>query len=261
MNDFLNFFSDKEYAFALLYKENTEGCDIQSQLSAIRTLLENLKRLEISDAEGLRRREAQASLLTGQAGDHADEHINDLYHQSVYDDAARSMAAASLLVPFIEMLFSRLFSDNDLKNKFQKSIIKNHIRLNLGSKKFWDCKEFYRNANKPGGIAKGIPQLCEAVGLDKYMPQDFKIVIEILFLYRNNNFHNGFEWPSQTRLKFTQEIQSLNCNLSWFQMSKYGNNSWIFYLSQDFIDYLLDFIELILCGVGAYVRQLDKGIQ
>lgn len=258
MPNLLDAHMNRDYAALILYDEHTNGCDIDAQFDAIRGLLASLEQAEKLANEELIVQERRTSELTGPARDHANNCLNDSYYNSVYEDAARSMAAISMLAPFIEMLFTRLFSCVDRQTKYHKVSNKNHARWKLNSKYQWDCSYFLEtNGNKKRGTAKGIMQICDDIGLIQHLPKDIRILLDVIFEYRNKMFHNGFEWPKAERSEFLQNIQKSNCPSTWYNNATWGNDPWVCYLSQDFINRCINAIEETLDGIGAYDRWAD----
>lgn len=262
MSNLLDAYTDRQYAALILYDGHTSGCNIDAQFDAIRGLFASLEQAETSAAEKLSEQQKKVSESTGPARDHADDCLNDSYHSLVYEDAARSMAAISMLAPFIEMLFTRLFSCSTRQKKYYNISNKHHVRWKLKQQLQWNCNWWAKpNENKERdidkGIAKGIMQICDAIELTKHLPKDIRILLDVIFEYRNKMFHNGFEWPKAERSKFLQEIQKSNCPNTWFNNATWGNDPWVCYLSQDFINRCIDAIEEILDGIGAYDRWAD----
>ncbi len=264
----LDSLTNRQYAATLLYDMGANGCDIDAQFTAIRGLLGTLESDENTAAEGLCRMQEKALMLAGSDRDRAEDFLIDHYNQSVYDDAARSMAAVSMLAPFIEMLFTRLFSDNDRQNRYWVVADQSHIRWGL-QKHRWSCEFWAKEVQKSGdqeveitvspqrGIIKAIPQLCEAARLQPYLPSDYSLVIYALFEYRHKMFHNGFEWPIEKRVKFHGKMNNSGCPSAWFNNSTWGNTPWVCYITREFIRHCLDTIEKVLEGIGAYDRWVD----
>ncbi|MCX7382601.1 MAG: hypothetical protein NT133_14565 [Alphaproteobacteria bacterium] len=77
-----------------------------------------------------------------------------------------------------------------------------------------------------------------------------------LVSYRNNMFHNGFEWPPETREKFSARIKNDGWPGNWFTQATRGDVPWVFYMSDDFVAKCLELIEKVLDGVG---KLLERG--
>lgn len=254
----LDGYTGREYAATILYEGDTSGCDIDAQFAAIRGLLGTLEQAESSAAEKLRQEQDKVSVLTGPVRDRADDYLVECYQNSVYDDAARSMAAVSMLAPFIEMLFTRLFGNDERQRRFRRVADAKHIRWQLKEKHQWACDRWADDeGGEKKGIAHGIPQLCEAIGMKPFLPNDLSIVLTALFIYRNNMLHNGFEWPKAKRSEFHQKMKETGCPNSWFDNATWNDEPWVCYLSRPFIDHCLDAIEQTLHGIGTYDRWVD----
>ena len=78
-------------------------------------------------------------------------------------------------------------------------------------------------------------------------------MLAALFGYRNNMFHNGFEWPLEKREKFAQRIKNSGWPDAWFGKATRDKEPWIFYMSPDFIEHCLHTIDQVLEGVGRYL--------
>jgi hypothetical protein len=84
------------------------------------------------------------------------------------------------------------------------------------------------------------------------MPSNLEPVLQALFEYRNKMFHRGFEWPSVEREQFERKRASWPSD--WFSMAVSGQEPWIFYLTEAFIEHCLDIIHSVLVGIGAFAR-------
>jgi hypothetical protein len=72
-------------------------------------------------------------------------------------------------------------------------------------------------------------------------------------------FHNGFEWSPETRQKFANRIKNEGWPSTWFQQATRGDEPWVFYMSDEFIEYCLQMIDQVLDGVGSYLEQSKSG--
>ena len=216
-----------------------EAPDYDAQCIAIRKLL---FRQEQTDQE----LEAQidevgvvAAGARGEANDRAvDEHV-DLMHTATYQDAAHSMAAVGMIAPFTESMFRRLLG-RDLERK------------NLRWK----------------GIDKKIIVLLRERGLLTYLPDHLEPTLSALFAYRNNMFHNGFEWPREKCSEFETDIVNSPWPPDWFQKAMIDDDPWMFYMSPAFVEHCIQTMELIAKGINnfklgipaheAFVADLDE---
>ena len=206
--------------------------DVKAQLLAIKSLIcrnqqadEDLEqKIEALYEQARRTNEVRNS-------PYQDDRWVDETYQSFFQDAAHSMAAVGMLVPFIESLFASIFP-----------------RL---------PKE---KENNKQGIAKAIPRLAESNGLSQYFPNDYKKVLDALYLYRNKMFHNGFIWPENERNKFQKAIKERGWPQNWFDEKTYKDSRkttekpWIFCMSTEFIEHCLWTIEQVLDCYGKSLR-------
>ena len=175
-------------------------------------------------------------------------------HSAVYEYATHSMSAVGILAPFIESLFVQIFSTlQDLHCDGHNMV--NNDRPVASPKEFWNPKTLFL----PGGetktdIVEGIQQLSISIGLDKHMPMELGKMLAALFAYRNEMFHNGFEWPKSRCENFENKLVDKNWPSEWFEKTTTGSEPWTFYMSDVFIDLSLLTIDNILEAVGAYVN-------
>lgn len=249
MVDIFCFHSNREYAPIIIGALPLGYCDIDAQLKAIQNILNILRKSKNSDD----------TMLSEEL---PEEYSEEIVHQSVYNRSAYSMAAISMIAPFIEMLFYRLFNDENCQERFMKVADKNHVRWKLDKKDHWSLSYWYDASMNSGkykqkSTYKSIVQICEAIDLAPYLPDDFDKVIKIVFEYRNAMFHNGFEWALNKREKFQEMIENMGCQISWIDLATSGKEPWAFYLTEEFIDHCMKNIGKILEGIGAYDRWID----
>ncbi len=253
MADIFRLHSNRDYAPIIIGNLSPGYCDIDAQLKAIQKILNILRKSENSDNTMLFEK-------------FPEEYSEEIVHQSVYNSSAYSMAAISMIAPFIEMLFHRLFNDRNCRERFMKVADKNHVRWKLDEADHWSLCYWYDVSMNSGkykqkSTYKSIIQICEAIDLTPYLPNDFDKVIKIVFEYRNTMFHNGFEWPLNKRKKFQEMIKNMSCPISWIDLATSGREPnqepWAFYLSEEFIKHCMNNIEKTLEGIGAYDRWID----
>ena len=146
----------------------------------------------------------------------------ELIHQSMYEDAARSMAAVGMLAPLIESLFKQLSSV-----------------LN-------------REWPRRGYVVDIITRLVKAEEITA-MPDNLEPALRALFEYRNNMFHLGFEWPTSDRTAFAKRIDDANWPVAWFDRAMDGEEAWIFYLSPSFISHCLGLVDEVMAVVRSFL--------
>lgn len=251
-DDLLSDCTDYDYA---LYRVLDGGVDYFAQISAVRDLLHRQQKADVSLWDEMTKIEAFIKNATGNTVDRAIDEWGEHFNASVYQDAAHSMAAVGMLAPLIESMFDQSFAG--IRKLFETSrvaINSSHPRWGQQStKKKWDYHFSLDGTKlKKGGLAKGILELVDTVGLSAHMPNDLKPVLQALFEYRNKMFHCGFEWPPVERKRF--EEKRADWPSDWFSKSTSGDEPWIFYLSEAFTEHCLEIIHSVLSGIGAFAR-------
>lgn len=230
--------------------------DYEAQLAAVRSLLrrnqEADKGLEKEIEEITRFAEHSSGLRNEQA-------VNELigrYHDSVYQDAAHSMAAVGMLAPLFESLFTAAF--HGIHEHFHaRSHSDSHCRWNQAESEAWDCHNFWSDSGRRStNLVEGILQLADACALAQYLPSDFRKTLEALFTYRNKMFHNGFEWPRREREKFDTRMSEWPSE--WFAKATSGDAPWVFYMSDTFIEHCIATIGEVLAGLGQYCKHASQ---
>jgi hypothetical protein len=248
--DLLSDFTDYDHALYRVLLDR--GVDYIAQISAIRDLLHRHKQAH----ESLHDEMTKITEFIKKTGStRAIDEYGEHFFAQVYQDAAHSMAAVGMLAPLIESMFGQSFAG--IRQLFETSTIainSSHPRWGQPSKKKWDCRLFWdgKTWTKNKGLAKGILQLAETVGLSAHMPNDLEPVLQALFEYRNKMFHCGFEWPTVERKRF--EEKRANWPSEWFSKATLGKEPWIFYLTEAFTEHCLDIIDGVLSGIGGFAR-------
>ena len=208
--------------------------DVEAQLLAIKSLIRRNQQADEDLEQKIKDLYEQARRTTEvRNSPYQDDRWVDETYQSFFQDAAHSMAAIGMLVPFVEALFEAIFPrlpDEKAKDK--------------------------------QGIVKATTQLAESSGLAQFFPDDYEKTLDALFLYRNKMFHNGFIWPLDVRKKFQKTIKERGWPCNWFEETIHkdpcekGDKEmpWIFCMSADFIEHCLLTVEKILDGYGKSVR-------
>jgi hypothetical protein len=227
--------------------------DYSAQLFAIRNELARHREFGRNFLEKITKAEEVARRADGLMAMLLWDKRTELCEQSVYQDAAYSMAAVGMLAPFAESVFHQAFLN--IRKLFVKpdSGLPLHARWEGSDIDQWDCHYIWIKGRRESNLVKGIMQLSAATGLLDYLPENLEQVLNALFLYRNKMFHHGLEWPSVERLGFEKTIQR-NKWEQWFDSARRGNDPWIFFLSAVFIDCCIDCLEATLVGVGRYVK-------
>lgn len=230
--------------------------DLDAQLLAIRGMLRRNRQADdamIADIEDLK------TAIRSTRGAHA-QHLEDQWldrlHGSVFQDAAHSMTAAVMIVPFVESLFVSIF--NRLRTHDAVYNATSSHSAFASAENFWDPHYAEGGGQlRKGPLVDGIIRLSDATGVATYFPQDLKAVLTALFSYRNKVFHHGFEWPTGERENFLGRVAQEGWT-NWFSHSSSDNRPWIIYMRTTFIEYCLTAIDRILDGVGEFLeRQSD----
>ncbi|WP_210526936.1 hypothetical protein [Rubellimicrobium arenae] len=233
--------------------------DFEAQLFAIKGALERNKEAEQRASDNIQHMREQINLLAPEDHrnrDHLDDYLTDMFHDSVYSDAAHSMAAVGMLAPYFESLFVALF---DAIGKKVGSDLGSGKRAKAFQEIYWNPQVVIRDKRMGDDLVVGIMELATEVGLLTYLPQDLDKTLKALFAYRNNMFHNGFEWPLETRQRFQNRSANQHWPKDWFEQSTSGDDPWIFYMSEKFITRCLATIDEVLDGVGRFLKERNDG--
>ena len=233
--------------------------DYESQLMAIVELLNHQREAKKKIAARITKLDALSERTGG-------EHLVDLWvehvHQSVFQDAAYSMAAVGMIAPFIESMFGQAFQGIERGVAAATPIPIEHVRWHQSAKDQWNCRYVWKNGRRHTDLVRGIVQLADATGLLAYLPKDVVNTLSALFEYRNKMFHFGFEWPIEERIRF--EKHRSGWPRTWFSMSTSDEKPWIFYMSSEFICHGLVTALAIIGGIGKFCTErcytLDDGI-
>ena len=241
--------SDRDAACLVL-----PNLDYDSQLAAIHHLLSRHREAD----QGLEREIAEietfARRTSGLRNQHAIDEWTDRLHHSIYQDTAHSMAAVGMLAPLIESVFYQTFQG--IRQRFYdgKHAPTDHARWQQPAEDQWDCHFYWSKGRRSTNLVSGILQISEALGLTSHLPQHLKHTLEALFEYRNKMFHCGFEWPIYERQRFARRITDAGWPAVWFAQARRGDEPWVFYMTNEFIQHCADMIDRVICGVGAYCK-------
>ena len=155
-----------------------------------------------------------------------DDHI-DLMHFGVYRHASHSMAAVGVIAPLIETLFRRLFDA---------------IGDKLPNERF----------------VENVISKTKTASIKKHMPDRLDATLQAIFAYRNKMFHSGLEWPVSERANFVNNMEKNAWDEEWFSFATTGNEVWIVYMSESFIDHCLEIINQAIKGIVAFRNEVLK---
>jgi hypothetical protein len=248
--------TDEDYALYIVLSDMNEPigarnrADYVAQLLAVHNMLDRQRyyndvlQQEMDDI---------ASFIKKTGSWRAIDEWGERFYDSIYQDAAHSMAATGMLAPLIESLFRQSFLGLSHLILYDKT---SHPRWTWPEKKRWDCRFYSNKMGKPQtDLVQGVLELSRIIGLNTHMPDDLESVLRALFTYRNLMFHSGIEWPSAKRKNFDKNRASWPS--TWFSKSESGGEPWMFYLTDTYIRHCLATIEKIIRGVGAFARSVE----
>lgn len=229
--------------------------DYEAQLVAVRALLRSHEEAAKSFEHEIEEIKRFAEQLSGMRNEQAVDELIGRYHDSVYQDAAYSMAAIGMLAPLFESLFTTAF--RGIHERFHSDgRVVGHERWRQSESEVWDCHNFWSNGRRSTNLVEGIMQLADACGLAQYLPSNIRPTLDALFAYRNKMFHSGFEWPQREREKFDARLREWPQD--WFSKSESGGEPWVFYMSRSFIEHCIETIDGVLDGLGQYCKSKSQ---
>lgn len=251
--DFDSFLDDRDYLYTLVH-----NIDWQSQLLAVRLMLSRNRQAGEAFSKAIDKDEADVKAYKGPHQDHwVDRHV-DMLHESVYRDAAESMAAIGMIAPMVESTLGQSLAalgDMYVRRNISPSNHKRWKRAGDHAAR-WNCQVYFDSDKQAkNNIILGMPQLAEASGLDQFLPKDFMAWFEAMFTYRNFMFHGGFEWSIERREFFEKEIEKHGWD-QFFTCSTSNNRPWIYYIKNEAIDTLPTMVEDMLDSLGRYAKSL-----
>ena len=200
-----------------------DDIDDESQLRAIRGVLVRNRAAEIAlDAETERLDALAKRIRREQVADD----LHYLFEVSIYQDAAHSMVAASLLAPFIEGVLHRAVRGI---GRLKKTSVVGGRRRRTWQDTTQDIVE---------------------IGLKPYMPSDFDRVADALFLYRNKVLHCGLEWPPDDRNAFNGRLKEWP--VDWFSMVTSNGVPVMFLMTPTFVRRCFVLADQIIGGLIAF---------
>ena len=229
--------------------------DLESQLIAIKVHLQRNKEFEKVTVEQIEafEEEVRATIDGGQEfKKYIETRKADAMCVSKFLDATRSMSATSLLAPFVESLFVSIFI-GIRKLAWEENY--NDPRKMAMQEQYWNPRVIIRNRGANRDIVKGIVELAESTNLHSHLPKKYEQKLEALFLYRNNMFHYGLEWPLDIHANFAKK--NSNWPKEWFIQSEDGDEPIVFYISEEFIAQCLNMVDNVLIGVGLYLSNIE----
>lgn len=181
----------------------------------------------------------------------------DRLYTSVYQDAAHSMAAVGMLAPMIESMFYQAFQGIRQVFHSETKPPTNHARWQQPAEDQWDCHFVWSKGRRSENLVEGIMQLADAVGLKPHLPGDLQLTLQALFEYRNKMFHCGFEWSLHERHKFAKRIADAKWPADWFATATSGGEPWVFYMTDAFVQRVIEMLDQVICGIGTYCKAMS----
>ncbi len=231
--------------------------DLEAQLLAIKDLLRRNRQAD----EDLEQRikdlyeQAQQTTEVWRNSPYQDDRFVDETYQSFFQDAAHSMAAVGMLVPFLEAFFVASFQCVRDEVGRTKQATSEDQRTQALESKFLDLhSQFKKRSGKRQreGFVAAIDQLARSIGLAPFFPNDYRKTLEALFQYRNKMFHLGFEWPEGECKKFQNRVEKGDWPSNWFLKYVRTEEPWIFCMSKEFIEHCLWTTDQVLDGFRTY---------
>ncbi len=228
--------------------------DLDAQLLAIRGVLRRHRGAESQVAEEIKELDTHIRAYAGDDQEyqmHMEDQWANTLHGTVFQDAAHSMSAVGMLAPFVESLFASIFRGLRERAPGGAAI---DPRAKATQAQYWNPQIVFGKDGPRDDIVAGIEQLATSIGLQPYLPDGYRRTLSALFGYRNNMFHNGFEWPLEARQKFANRLEIERWPGAWFSQATRDDKPWVFYMSDEFIAHCLQMIDKVLEGVGRYLE-------
>ncbi len=247
--------TDHEMASVIL-----PNLDYEAQLIAISGLLARNHEADERLEARMKSFEEYARKSAGLSNERAVDLWGEYFYTSVYQSAAHSMAALGMIAPFFESMFFQAF--HGIRRRYFEPNVIMHGARRLGindPEQFWDCHCYYdrRKRKCKDNLVFGILQLSEAVELQPFLPNNLQSTLAALFSYRNQMFHNGFEWQQTRCDNFSARIVKSGWQ-EWFSASTRGDKPWIFYMTDKFIEHSLETAQKVLESFGRYAKNRDS---
>jgi hypothetical protein len=186
--------------------------------------------LRVLRAERDRLREAvEQSLLKH----NADDIYADRAHSLTFMELACSQAAVGAVAPLAETLLRKVAGR--LRGQYSKPTQPNaHHRTHLEDDDFWNPALLARkDGNEPTtNLLGGFRQLLNALGLANKVPDACWSTFEALFAYRNAALHEGYEWPTERRVKLLEEATKRKWD--WYEVTTVDGAPWLISVKDEF---------------------------
>ncbi|MBY3342871.1 hypothetical protein [Rhizobium laguerreae] len=255
---FDNFLDDRDYLHTLVH-----NIDWQSQLLAVRLMISRNRQAGEAFSKAIEDERAKVKAYNGPHHDHYVDHHVDMVRESIYRDAAESMAAIGMIAPLVESTLGQSLAA--LGDMYDRKNIHpgNHKRWKRAEShaERWNCQFYFDDKNlAKNNIILGLPQLAAGCGLDKFLSQDFMTWFEAMFIYRNFMFHGGFEWTIERREIFEEKIEENGWEL-FFTCSTLNGRPWVYYIKDEAIVALPTMVESMLDSLGLFAKALPSELK
>lgn len=242
--------TDTDYGHMLL-----GDIDLDAQFVAIRGMLARNKEADVALEAEIRAIAETARTAEGGGAWGLDDLWVERLQESVYQDAAHSMAACGMLAPLLESVLTRMFQSIGAETEWPTASEVRRTRAGGEADGFWNPQIYYDDkSERKNDLISGIIQLAKETGLVAELPNDFALVVKALFSYRNRMFHNGFEWPVAQRESFDRMIEADRMPADWFRRSTSDKKTWIIYMAEPFITRCLALFGEVLEAGGRLAR-------
>ena len=142
--------------------------DYESRLIAVVGLLDSHRQAEKKIEARIKKME---SLARRTPGEHAVYMWIEKVHQSIYQDAAHSMAAVGMIAPLIESVFDHTFQEIG-RLAIGLPPLTTHYRLQTVKRETWDCRLVLNKDGKwSPSLVQGVVQLLDAIDLKAHLPE------------------------------------------------------------------------------------------
>lgn len=251
--DFGNLLHGRDFLFFLL-----DNLDWDSQLSAVRLMIARNKEAREAYDKAIKRDKEEVQAYRGPYRHHYDDQHTDMLHETIFRDAAESMAAIGMIAPMVESTLGQSLAALGNMYETKKIAPPVHKRWTRAGthKERWNCQFHFNNKKEAkNNILEGFPQLAAASGLEPFLPPGFHSWFKAMFSYRNSMFHGGFEWSLERRSAFRESIEK-NGWEQFFTCSETGGQPWAYYLTNDTLNEMPSVVETLLDGLAAFAKSL-----
>jgi len=232
------------HEFFAHFESSSDLREISALLDVVFTWRNGL-RAEIADAEQSWR--LASSMYAEMA---AEASALDLYHQSVFRDAAAVQAAVGTLAPFIEGFLAHAFD--------YLLYLSDRLESGDGSRDWGDRARLvgipdWPQADQQAPFIACVKKMTQALALEEWLDKNLLDRLELLFTFRNRSLHNAYRWPKATIARFKKCVDQRGWQ-PWVQWAMCGEQPWMAYLTDEFISDQLSLTRRLTDGFRSVVR-------